>query len=175
MTTWAVLATGASMSQQTADAVKGKCHVVAVSDAYKLAPWADALVSSDLAWWKANPEARNCDGRKFIGFSIDVPAGVERFSGAISGSNSGLLGVQVAVSLGARKVLLCGFDMGGTHYFGPHLPPLKNTKPDRFREFKKQFLRYKPRGVEIINCTPGSQLTCYPRGDLAGGLHGANP
>lgn len=75
---------------------------------------------------------------------------------------------MVAVSLGAKRVLLCGFDMNrpGDHFFGRHVLPLKSTTPQRQEIFKRQFAGYRPRGVEIINCTPGSALHAYPKRDL---------
>lgn len=165
---WAVLATGPSMSQAVADVVRSKVKVVAVSDAYRLAPWADVLCSTDAGWWKANPAALEFAGDKYGAMPEfrGVP-GVERFP-ADSSTNSGLLGVKVAVHLGARRVLLCGFDMNqpGDHFFGRHPAPLKSTTADRQEVFKRQFAWFRPRGVEIINCTPGSALDCYQRRDL---------
>lgn len=168
MTTWAVLATGPSMSQAVADQVKGKCKVVAVSDAWRLAPWADALASTDSGWWKAHPEAANFEGLKFGAMPSfrSVPK-VERLS-IVTHTNSGLLGLMVAVNLGAKRVLLCGVDLNqpGEHFFGRHLMPLKATTPQRMEVFKQQFRNYRPRGIEIINCSPSSDLDCYPRGTL---------
>lgn len=163
--TFAVLATGQSMSQSIADFVRGRCRVVAVSDAYKLAPWADALASVDAAWWRHNQEAFEFKGRKFTYAPGQGFSQLERIPGITSGMNSGLFAVKVAVHMGANRVLLYGFDMRGTHYFGPH-KKLRNTKPERFETFKRQFAAYNPPGVEIINCTPGSALKCYPTADL---------
>jgi hypothetical protein len=161
-----VLATGPSMSQAVADSMRGRCRVVAVSNAYELAPWADALAANDAAWWTEHPKARLFEGQKF---SAQHVKGLTRFaSSARSDSNSGLLGLEVARHLGATRVLLLGFDMHGPHYFGPHPAPLKNTPHARFEVFKRQFQlwgRQHPR-VEVINCTPGSQLDCFPRGVL---------
>jgi hypothetical protein len=165
VTTFAVLATGPSMSETVARSVMLRCNVVAVSDAYRLAPWADALASQDVAWWRANPDALEFTGRKFCGAS--EIKGVERVPGISSGSNSGLLALHVAVKLGATRILMLGFDMQGSHYFGPHQKPLKNTTADRYRVFKEQFARFQPRGVKILNCTPGSALAAYPSEDLA--------
>ena len=165
MTTFAVLATGQSMSLELARRVMGRCNVVAVSDAFRLAPWADAMASQDASWWRHNPDAKAFEGQKFCG-AQDVE-GVTRLEGISSETNSGLLALHVAVKLGATRVLLLGFDMQGTHYFGPHKEPLKNTKPHRFEVFQAQFARFQPRGVEIINCTAGSALRAYPMGDLA--------
>jgi hypothetical protein len=168
---FAVLATGPSMSQSVADQVRGRCKVVAVSDAYKLAPWADALVSSDAAWWKANPAAVEFNGPKWSAApDFRQVAGVERFPSADNGSNSGLLACQVAVSMGAKTILLCGFDMRGSHFFGPHQSPLKNTQPARFEVFHRQFARFRPRGVTVLNCTPGSALKHFQMADLEDAL-----
>lgn len=166
MTTWAVLATGPSMSQEVADSVRG-LPTVAVSNAYELAPWADVLVSSDRSWWTHNPSAKDFAGEKFCGLCIEPPTGVEKFAGAMTGSNSGLLALQVAVSKGATRVLLFGVDLGGSHYFGEHPSPLKNTRPERYAVFQKQFAGYQPKGVEILNCSPESALKAYPFADAA--------
>lgn len=165
---FAVLATGPSMSQSVADSVRGKCGVVAVSDAYRLAPWADAMASTDYAWWRAHPAALKFQGRKFAIFpSFRQIEGVESLQ-ENTATNSGLLGLMVAVKLGATRVLLCGLDLHspGNHFFGKHPAPLRSTPPGRMEIFKRQFEAYRPRGVEIINCTPGSALRCYPRGNL---------
>lgn len=153
------------MSKEVADSVRGRCKVIAVSDSYRLAPWADALVSSDRGWWRLHdPEFA---GRKFAGVPVNGIDRIERFEGNVSGSNSGLIAIRVAVEVfKATKVLLLGYDMGGSHFFGDHPAPLRNTKPARFEVFKKQFAEYRPKGVRITNCTPGSALTCYPMARL---------
>lgn len=165
---WCVLATGPGMSQAVADQVQGRCKVVAVSDAWRVAPWAAALASTDAAWWLANHEALEFDGPKFGAMpSFRAVPGVEIMP-VDTGTNSGLLGLMVAVKLGAKRVLLCGFNMShpGEHFFGRHQLPLKSTTAARQEVFKRQFANYRPRGVEIINCTPNSALDAYPRGDL---------
>jgi hypothetical protein len=154
------------MSQKLANRVRGKCKVVVVSDAYILAPWADALASNDRQWWGHHAEAMKFAGQKFTSGTVD---GVVKMSHR-GGSNSGLLGIRVAMKLGATRVLLLGFDMGGDHFFGHHPEPLKNTPPARFEVFKAQFARFEHPGVEIINCTPGSALRCFPQMPLSEAL-----
>lgn len=170
MTTFAVLATGPSLNQAVVDSVRGRCGVIAVSDAYRLAPWADALVSQDRAWWKHHPEASEFSGRRFIGVPPDQIKGVEQAdkTGIItSGTNSGLLACHVAVTVfGATRLLLLGLDLQGSHFFGLHPAPLKNTKPERFAVMRKQFEQWPHKGVDVWNCTPNSSLTCFPFGDL---------
>lgn len=168
MTTFAVLATGPSMTAEIAASVQGRCGVVAVSDSFRLAPWADALVSTDGKWWQHHPDAANFAGEKFTGAPdfVTLDASIQRLSFGTN-INSGLLAMHAAVKLGATRLLLLGFDMHGSHYFGPHPAPLKNTSADRFEAFQEQFKRFKPRGVEIVNCTVGSKLRAYRIGDLA--------
>lgn len=175
MTTWAVLATGPSMNQDVADAVRGRCKVAAVSDSIRLAPWAEVLVSADRAWWDFHGERLDFAGPRY-GVMPDfqhIP-GMERFK-APSGTNSGLLAVMVAVSLGATKVLLCGVDLHspGDHFFGRHPKGLKSTPAKRLEVFEEQFARYRPQGVEIVNCSERSQLLCYRFGRLEDELSSA--
>ena len=159
---FAVIATGPSLTLEQVMRVRHLPTVV-VSDAYALAPWAAALVSADRAWWRHHrPEFA---GRKFCALPVDG-YDTERLEGLPMGTNSGLWAMHVAVMLGATSMLLLGFDMGGTHYFGPHPEGLKNTKPHRFEQFKRQFANYRPRGVEVVNCTPGSALKCYRMASL---------
>lgn len=163
---YAVLASGQSMNQDVADSVRGKCKVIAVSDTWQLAPWADALVSADAGWWRH--KAPQFDGPKY---TLGTFPDVEKLE-APMGTNSGLLGVMLAVKLGATKVLLLGVDLHGTHFFGQHKAPLRNPKPDRLEIFKRQFAEYRPKGVQIFNCNEKSSLTCYPMARLGDHLEG---
>lgn len=165
---FAVLATGPSLTSAVVDAVRDRVKVVAVSDAYRLAPWSDALASTDFSWWRHHQDAAQFKGRKFSGMvDFQNVEGVEKLEGE-NATNSGLLGVKAAVLMGATKVLLCGFDLHspGKHFFGRHGGSLRSTTAQRMEAFKRQFERYQPRGVEIINCTPGSALRVYPMASL---------
>lgn len=163
------------MSQELADFVRDKCSVVAVSDAFRLAPWATALVSNDAGWWRAHPDSMNFAGRKFCGGNM---AGTERLpqtSELSCGINSGCQGIRVARDyFGAKKILLLGFDLSsknGHHFFGKHPDPLKNTTDHRFRNHIAQFDRLRIKDIQIINCTPGSSLTRFPFADIHEVLH----
>ena len=161
MARWVVLATGPSMSQALADSVRHMPRVV-VSNAFELAPDADALVSTDAAWWRHYPAAFGFAGRKFSVGCMDKR--VEKVAGFQTCSNSGLLGMVVAAKLGATEIILLGFDMAGGHYFGRHPEPLPNTQPSRYEFFKTQFATWA--GPPVVNCTPGSALTCFPMGRI---------
>jgi hypothetical protein len=91
------------------------------------------------------------------------------------GWNSGFAAVNFTLHRGARRVLLVGFDMrkvnGQGHFFGQHPLPLRNTVNygKYVREFELAAAKPYP-GAEILNCTPGSALTCFPYVDLATAL-----
>lgn len=170
MTTCVVLATGASLTpEQVANVktahVEQRCKAVAVSNAYQLAPWADAMVANDMKWWKQHPDAMQFAGRRFCGSDLK---GTERLPPAPmfpTGSNSGLQGMRVALMLGATRIILIGLDMKGTHYFGKHPSGLKNSTPADFQRMLLQFKRWNSE-AEVINCSPGSALTCFKTANL---------
>ena len=85
---YCILATGPSLSQSDIDYVRGKCKVIAVSDAYKLAPWCDYLVSADYAWWNVNKDAAKLKCKKFCNFMYPDSAGIAVNLGFEPGLNS---------------------------------------------------------------------------------------
>src|SRR5688572_270916 len=104
---YAVIATGPSLTDEQIGMV-AHLPCVAVSNAYQRVPNAVALCSADKRWWSHyKPEF---EGLKF---SVSVVPGVEKVD-LVSGSNSGLLGMEVAVQLGATSLVLLGFDMHGS-------------------------------------------------------------
>lgn len=166
MAEWSILATGPSMSQLIADSLVGNKAIV-VSDAFRLAPWADALVSQDRKWWDANPDAHEFVGPKY---TTGIVEGVLKMDcrqwHSLLGThtNSGLAACCLAQSFGATRIKLYGFDMHGSHFFGEHKAPLMNTTPERFRAMIQQFKDWNHQGIQVINMTPGSALDWFEKG-----------
>jgi len=79
------------------------------------------------------------------------------------GGNSGYQAVNLAYLLGAKTIILLGFDMFGTHYFGNHPANLNNGSP--YKRFIEAFETINPKkhGIEIINCSRQTALECFPR------------
>jgi hypothetical protein len=98
-----------------------------------------------------------------------------RQDGLATGQNSGYQAINFAYLAGCRRILLLGFDMrasarGKTHWHPDH--PAK-TPPSCFSGYLQAFRRLsrkKPADLEIINCTPGSALTCFPMVTLESAL-----
>lgn len=180
--TVAVMASGPSMSQAVADQVRAAgLHAIVVNDTYRLAPWADILYAADRRWWEANPEAATeFSGVKLVGQAGVTLPGVQvmmrsgttgfdpRPNFVRTGNNSGYAAVHVAIHAGSARILLCGFDMHGTHWFGSHSrktpsgKALANPHPSSFAAWIGRFAELRGRGAEILNCTPGSKLTAFP-------------
>lgn len=179
-----VAATGPSLTPPVAARCAGH-PLVAVNDAYRLFPAADVLYACDPDWWELHQGCPGFIGEKWTShesvhneklgiarqFGLHLVAGRdgEGFSldpSAIHyGSNSGYQAINLALLMGARRILLVGFDMhsrGGRHFFGDHPEPLSNWM--QFESLVPTFrraARLLPPTIEIINCTPGSALDCF--------------
>ena len=57
--------TGPSLTQADVDFCQGKARVIVVNNAYKLAPWADALYAADDKWWTWEKGAPTFAGMKY--------------------------------------------------------------------------------------------------------------
>ena len=159
MSEFDLLAPGPSASPALAAALRGR-RVGVVGNAFELASWAEFLAASDRQWWATYPEAMKFAGDRFSSHEI---AGLRQLPGARTNWNSGVLALAVAAHLGATLVRLHGFDMHGTHFFGPYTNGLSNTVPPRREVHKAQFAqwaRLNPH-VRVVNCTPGSALRCF--------------
>jgi hypothetical protein len=184
------LATGPSLTQADVEFVKGKATVVAVNDAHRLAPWADVLYSSDRYWWR---HYRGVPG--FGGLRVTIEYAkrraaleLQRFDPAMvfmrwdgdrgvctkpdglrtCAANSGGAALNLAVHLGARTVILLGYDMGDVtgqkHFFGRHPAPLSNTH--NFPTWRTAFQSMRPAldrlGIKVLNCSRTTSLSAFP-------------
>jgi hypothetical protein len=173
-----VIASGQSLTREQCEATRGAGYTIAVGDAYRLTTWCDAIVSTDRAWWRKRPDAMAMACRKFCMHSFEGTEHAAACDSLAYGSSSGVLGLWVARMLGASRILMLGFDNHGTHFFGPHVD-LKNTSPQRFKEFADQFYlmrgHLKLGGVRVLNCTPGTALDMFPKASLSEGLKWLQP
>lgn len=185
--TVAILASGPSMWPAVAERVRASgVFAIAINTTFRLAPWAWMLYGADHEWWR-HPSHR--DAMQFDGWRVTIadgpnqaPAGVHwlRNSGIYgfdaqpgylrTGGNSAYQALHIAIQAGAARVLLCGLDMRGGHWHGAHPAGLKVTQPEQYARWIERFPALADvaieRGVEVINCTQGSALKCFPAGDL---------
>lgn len=166
--------------------------MIAVNDAWRLLPGAEILYACDTAWWNAHRGAPGFKGERWSSHGAaarvrhndkTLPAeryGLKLIEGRDGegfnldgdcihyGGNSGFQAVNLALLFGARIVILVGFDMGSTdgkrHFFGDHPGGLRNTAS--FAGFIRHFdkaAKLLPSGLQIINATTHTALTCFPR------------
>lgn len=165
MTAWVLLAPGPSASAGLAERLRG-FRLGVVGCAYQLAPRADFIAATDSAWWRNYPDAMALPGQKY---TMHTVAGAEhvrmRGYGIV---NSGVLALEVAKRLGTTRILLCGFDMHGSHFFGQYTNGLTNTTEQRRRLHLKQYAKWAKANpqIEVLNCTPGSALRCFPMASI---------
>ncbi len=55
---------GPSVSANQVELIHGKAKVIAISDAYRVAPWADVLYSCHKRWWDWHDGAKGFEGIK---------------------------------------------------------------------------------------------------------------
>ncbi len=167
MTTWALLAPGPSASAELAEKVR-HLPVGAIGNAFELAPWARFIASADSGWWRKYPEARQLPGKKF-GMVQAWDVEIIRLPWSGNAVNSGVLGLECAVREGATTILLLGFDMHGTHYFGPYKNGLRNTQPLQRAQHLIEYATWwqaNRKRVRVVNCTEGSAIECFPKATI---------
>lgn len=185
-----VAATGPSLTPEIAKECEGQ-WVIAVNDAYRLLPFARTLYAADTDWWVIHNGCPDFQGEKLTCLTGKGPKprhgviekyGLSTIQGKLGGgfsmdpsyihfgSNSTFQAVNVALHRGAGLVILVGADMHGTHFFGKHPKPLRDTR--NYKTFIYRFTDASKinKDIRIINATPGSHLSCYPIMTLAEAL-----
>lgn len=174
MTTFVLLATGPSFRQSDAMRLRSLGPTMAVNNAVYYAPWSAYLYACDAPWWDVHaPKIRWYKGERWCHQPNNHGAKVIRKTGAFKrfAGNSGNQAIQLAVHLGARKIILLGYDhmrskTGEVHVHGDHPHPLGNP-PENLDHWVRQ-MNYTASdlirlGVEVINCSRETALTCFPR------------
>lgn len=185
--TIAILASGPSVTADDVNACRGRARVIAIKNSIELAPWADVLYACDKKWWLAHPETVAVQVPKY-GLEIvrgrpDVTvlqqgtkSGLETDPSRLAtGQNSGYQAINLAVHLGASKIVLLGYDMQpdgdrhrwhGWHPYGKTIPPYAHFLP----HFKSLIEPLRALGVAVINATRVSALDAFPKMSLSEAL-----
>lgn len=200
MRTIVVLGTGQSLTQADVNYCIGKADVLAVNDAWKLAPWADWMYAADVQFWGMHHEAikrdfkgecwtQSGEAAEWYGLnrihSFDAP-GLSHDPKLIhQGGNSGYQAINLAYHFGASRIVLLGFDLYGTHFFGSHPRGLADPAQISFDYWLARFGALAEdlawADVPVYNCSRPfvvdgvkhySKLTCFRRADLETILEG---
>ncbi len=182
-----IMASGPSMSQDQADAVrswsgKGR-HTIAINTTFQLAPWADVLYACDDRWWSVHYDevkekfygqlwSQDEETRKRQGIRVirsERKDGLSKTPGIIrQGMSSGYQAMNLAYLAGAKKLLLLGFDCKPgadkrSHWHGDHPAPLNNSNPfpSWIKKMETLAVDLAEANVEVVNLTPGSAIRCF--------------
>lgn len=174
-------------------------RVIGVNDAYTLGKWVDICFFGDYDWWtKHNKDWIQPDSspghaglKKFGGLVVTNAERCRQDSGVLVMSrrpkglhlqaeylgwnaNSGAAAINLAIILGAKKIVLLGFDMklGNKGQMNWHKNKKAKPNPGLFDKFQTGFAELK-KGIdklrpdaEVVNATPNSDLTIWPMVEL---------
>lgn len=183
-----VVASGPSLTDEQITLIEHSVvFTIAVNNNYAKLQHPDVVYACDYLWWKLNhmKAKQNIPRRQLW---TQDRAAAEQFQlshiqwegkdglgkrGLRVNGNSGAGAINLAYHFGARRILLVGMDMkpgpnGEKHWHPDHPKPL--VQGQQFEEWRKKMgvlaADLKTEGVTVVNCTPGSALTCFPMGDL---------
>jgi hypothetical protein len=184
------LGSGPSLTRADVESCRGRAKVIAIKDTVQFAPWADALYCGDEIWWQHYGETtRAFAGLRFglvspheqrwvdLLADLDVHrlllgsgSGVETDPRRLAtGGHSGHQALNLAAHLGARTIVLLGYDMkptvgGDVHFFGSRAYQSKKRPPyEWLANFASVLAPFERLGVRVINATRDTALTVFPR------------
>lgn len=188
--TVALIGGGPSLTLQQVELVRAaRLPCITMNNSYLIAPFADIHYFADYHWWtwhRDREEFKNFGGQKCTiegtGMLVSDASvfmlhnyGREQLSdtpnGLHTGLNSGFQTLNIAYLAGAKRVLLLGYDMKfqgkKTHWHEGHPQKTPENNYSMYaRRFNSAVPQLKRAGVEVINCSPDSALSAFPRGNL---------
>lgn len=186
-------ASGPSFDLERVEFAKANDTPILAVNSTGLACRCDVLYASDYAWWQNTSTAQRhkldargtelwtCSSLAARQFDLlHIPSKELRGlstdpSYLHSGHHSGFQALNIAFHAGAKRILLTGYDMrhvqGAIHWHGDHPSNLRNPRDALLRMMAQAYgharKQLDARGVEVINCTPGSAIDAFPFSTLA--------
>lgn len=171
-------------------------NVIAINRAYEFLPRAEVLYWSDEKFWRLHRDQLNAHPALWKAtlargyaeedllpktvkqYRVTGVAGFDPAPGCIRhGNSSGFAAIHLAAHLGASSIILLGLDMkhganGETHFHGGHG---RRHYEESLTElmlpwFKTLAAPLAAAGISVINASPASALTVWPRVTIDEGL-----
>lgn len=172
-----IAASGPSLCQEDLDLVRDHARVIVINTSFRLAPWADALYAMDTSWHRFHhKELATFRGERYGLNASCIALGatpVSHVTGFRSYSHSGAGAISLALVLGARRILLLGYDgqrgpEGQAHWHGDHPKGLSNAASmSRWNANLKLVAEdARRRAVPVINCSRATVYDAFPTGQL---------
>ena len=181
MTTFAVIASGPSLTQADCDLIEAAgIPTIAVNDSWRMARFARFVFAGDAAWWDAHIEEIDIVAERWTSSRQAAEAHGLRLYPWAGEYNSGALAICLVVHLRACRVILIGADCSiacGLHWHGAH-EKTRNPTADRVRLWHAHYAQAEriaaENGCEVVNCSRHTELTCFPVRDLESVLESVN-
>jgi hypothetical protein len=190
-----IIASGPSANTQDAQKLNEVCdQIIAINDSYRLCRGPDGeyfndyIYGTDMKWWKyaIADIARDYDGELWtqrVQWTEEPEAlGINCMESEIkpdlctepgkihTGSNSGFAAINLAYHLGAKTIILLGYDMGvdgdKRHWFNDRPKELTKDSPYSLFITNLNTIDCAKHGIEILNASRRSLLTCFPMVEL---------
>jgi hypothetical protein len=180
-----IIASGPSLTKADVEYCKGKAFTIVINNNYEMAPWADILYACDPHWWGWHKDkVSGFKGRKITqnknwnehhveihGLEVlksEPEPGLSTDPDVLhTGSNGGYQAINLAYHLGFKRIILLGYDMQATngkkHWHPDHPNQVAPDFPRILPNYNSIASHAKKLGLEIINCTRETALTCFPR------------
>lgn len=173
-------------------------HVIGVNNAYMLGDWLDVLFFGDCGWYLVHrlsiakwPKLKvTCcnrfenrkipsDGIKYLKKNSSHLHGLTSDPSKVSwNGNSGAAAINLAVHLGAGRIILLGFDMdmsgGLSHWHPDHNAKKSPPFHKHLKGFPAITADSEKLGIEIINASPESKIGSLRKVELSEVLGKAN-
>jgi hypothetical protein len=181
---------GPSLAGFDFEKLRGR-RVITINRSFRVTPWADVLYFCDRNFWRVDSAEilKTFTGRHIVTVCREQhdrlkniqntgTSGLElRPIGVKHGTNSGYQAINLGFLMGARRLVLLGYDMktagGETHHHGGYRTG--GVDPAQYSHvmqhtLQQRMLPYFPRlvdplkaaGVEVFNANPDSALRCWP-------------
>ena len=173
-----LLGGGPSLTRADVNACRGQAHVIAIKEAWQLAPWAEILYACDATFWnyyKGVPEFTGhkygLEATRFPDVRVLQNTGDEGLelepTGLRTGHNSGYQALNLAVHLGAARIVLLGFDCWADGTKQNWHTAKRYHRPSPYPMFLMRFATLveplKALKIEVLNCSRRTVLTSFPR------------
>lgn len=186
-----ILGGGPSLRGFNVERIRGRGRVIGVNEAgLTLAPWCDVLFWADKRWLGWNHDRLHLHTGQWkvtrkrphvpVPFDVRVlrflPRRLSHWPDAVGGWCGGSSALNLAYLLGARRIVLLGFDMHdvpverwqeGNWHDRHRDPPLKDQRASKFIPTLEAMAPELERaGVEVVNVNRESALRCFRFADL---------
>jgi hypothetical protein len=186
--TVAILGGGPSLTLDQVASAK-RFHRIATNEAFRLDPNVEVLCWGDMSWYALRweelakhpaplkigwlkdslplPKTRPGIDPRWMRAERKSPPAIQLYPDTIGGLNTGHGAINLAMHFGAKRILLLGFDMTNARGYNWHVLHQFHAGDEKIRKFFVPQMEMAAKelssiGVEVINCSPGSALTCFP-------------